>query len=232
MGLKDMYADFKETKEKFDSRFTELEQRTEVLKGQLSTLRVAFNDKLYAEEAGGAVFDAKERDKMKAQMREIGEELEENDTRRDFNRKGRKQSLLELIPGVKAQGEKKRDELQVKHTKQAQAVRVKAAEYLLSLQALKAVESEIHNANAAFISLANEAGANEKIEGVVMVPLYECSSAYIGRNGIAYGGGIKVNGIYGITEKEVEAAYNRGIVSDWVRGYGNTGAIAPIVKKK
>jgi len=231
MGIKDLFHEFTATKEKFDSRYEELEKRRESLKLELRTLRVQFDEKLYAEETGGSIFMAENRDKLKKQMRDIGDELEEIDTRRDFNRKGRKQALLELIPGVKAQGEKKREELQVKHDKQAQVVRTKAADYLLSLQTLNTIESEIADANAAFITLANEAGSNDKIEGAKTVPLYEISRAFIGNSGIAYGGGVKINGIYGITEKEVETAYVRGIVSDWVRGYGNTGAIAPIIKK-
>jgi len=230
MGMKDIYADFKETKEKYDGRYSELEQRSESLKLELRSLRVQHDEKLYAEEAGGNIFTLEERDTLKKQMRDIGDELEEIETRRDFNRKGRKQALLELIPGVKASGEKKRDELIKKHAKQAEDVRRKAAEYLLSLQELHQIEEDIKTGNVEFAKIAEEVGSSEAIPGIEKVRLFQIElGGFVGGQSIP---NRAVSGIYGIMEREVTAAYTQGTVPAWVTGYRKSGFIVPIDAKE
>lgn len=218
MGIKDVFQEFKETKAKFDERYNKNKIRIQELNAELNELKAKYNDRIYQDEIGGNVFTAKEIAEFKKRMREIADEIEELETRNNFNRRGRTQALVELIPLMKSRAEARRAELLNKHETKAIEVRHKLAEYLLGLKELHDVENRIKDVNAEFFELVKEAGTNERLPDIKKVDLYAYNPVFSTKNGGSFGGEPR-SGIYGVLPSEVEAAYLEGKLPSWVIEY-------------
>lgn len=216
MAIKDLFQEFKETKAKFDERYNSNKNRIQELNAELRELKAKYNDRVYQEEIGGEVFTAKDMAQFKSRMREIADEIEELETRNDFNRRGRIQKLVELIPAMKARVEARRAELEQEHAAQMEQVKHNLAVYLMSLKEMGDIERKISQANAEFIELAKEAGTNERLPNVEKVKLYEWD--YGGSIGGVYIPGRPKAGIYGVLREEVENAYE-GKLPSWTHEY-------------
>lgn len=213
----DLYREFMETKSKFDERYKSNYERIQSLNAELRELKAKYDDRIYQEETGGDVFTAKEQAAIKNRIRDIADEIEELEKRNNFNRKGRTQALIEIVPAMKARAEARRAELVKEHADQAEKVRRNLAEYLLSLKELGDIEEDIKKANAEFFEkVSKEAGTNDRLPDVEKVKLYEHNPVFSSRSG-TFGGEPKA-GIYGVLPYEIDNAYD-GKLPEWVNDY-------------
>ncbi|MDQ1912317.1 hypothetical protein RAC89_18160 [Paenibacillus sp. GD4] len=218
MGIKDLFQEFRAIKERFDTRFAENKKRAEMLSAELRELKAKYDDRLYQEEAGGDIFTAEEQAELKKRIREIADEIEELEKRNNFNRRGRTQALIELIPAMKERAEKRRAELVKEHEAQAERVKRCLAEYLLAVKGLHDVEIEIKKANAEFTELAQEVGEKPGLATPPSISFYRYTTGGF-RNGqmvpsVPYDGGE-----YGVLPQTVTDAYKDGKLPAWVNAY-------------